>query len=93
MEHAVETGLGGLMGLLILAVVGLVIGAVAKALTPGPDPGGWFATILLGIAGSWVGGFLAELLGLGQGMVMALVFAVLGSILLLLVYRMVRRPA
>jgi len=93
MEHAVETGLGGLMGLLILAVVGLVIGAVAKALTPGPDPGGWFATILLGIAGSWVGGFLAELLGLGQGMVMALVFAVLGSILLLLIYRTIRRPA
>ena len=93
MEHAVETGLGGLMGLLILAIIGLVIGAVAKALTPGPDPGGWFATILLGIAGSWVGGFLAELLGLGQGMVMALVFAVLGSILLLLIYRTIRRPA
>ena len=93
MGHAVETGLGGLMGLLILAVVGLVIGAVAKALTPGPDPGGWFATILLGIAGSWVGGFLAGLLGLGQGMVMALVFAVLGSILLLVIYRMIRRPA
>ena len=93
MEHAVETGLGGLMGLLILAIIGLVIGAVAKVLTPGPDPGGWFATILLGIAGSWVGGFLAELLGLGQGMVMALVFAVLGSILLLLIYRTIRRPA
>ena len=59
MEHAVETGLGGLMGLLILAIIGLVIGAVAKALTPGPDPGGWFATILLGIAGSWVGAFFA----------------------------------
>ena len=93
MEHAVETGLGGLMGLLILAVIGLVIGAVAKALTPGPDPGGWFATILLGIAGSWVGAFFAGLLGIGQGLAMALVFAVLGSILLLLIYRMVRRPA
>jgi len=93
MEHAVETGLGGLMGLLILAIIGLVIGAVAKVLTPGPDPGGWFATILLGIAGSWVGGFFAGLLGIGQGLAMALVFAVLGSILLLLVYRMVRRPA
>jgi uncharacterized membrane protein YeaQ/YmgE (transglycosylase-associated protein family) len=93
MEHAVETGLGGLMGLLILAIIGLVIGAVAKALTPGPDPGGWFATILLGIAGSWVGAFFAGLLGIGQGLAMALVFAVLGSILLLLIYRMVRRPA
>ena len=93
MEHAVETGLGGLMGLLILAIIGLVIGAVAKVLTPGPDPGGWFATILLGIAGSWVGAFFAGLLGIGQGLAMALVFAVLGSILLLLIYRMVRRPA
>ena len=93
MGHAVETGLGGLMGLLILAIIGLVIGAVAKALTPGPDPGGWFATILLGIAGSWVGAFFAGLLGIGQGLAMALVFAVLGSILLLLIYRMVRRPA
>ena len=93
MGHAVETGLGGLMGLLILAIIGLVIGAVAKVLTPGPDPGGWFATILLGIAGSWVGAFFAGLLGIGQGLAMALVFAVLGSILLLLIYRMVRRPA
>jgi uncharacterized membrane protein YeaQ/YmgE (transglycosylase-associated protein family) len=93
MEHAVETGLGGLMGLLILAIIGLVIGAVAKALTPGPDPGGWFATILLGIAGSWVGAFFAGLLGIGQGLATALVFAVLGSILLLQIYRMVRRPA
>lgn len=56
---ALLAGLGGLMGLLILAIVGLVIGAVATAVTPGPDPGGWFATILLGIAGSWVGGLLA----------------------------------
>lgn len=93
MEHAVEMGLGGLMGLLILAVIGLVIGGVAKALTPGPDPGGWFATILLGIAGSWVGALFAGLLGIGQGLAMALVFAVLGSILLLLIYRMIRRPA
>jgi uncharacterized membrane protein YeaQ/YmgE (transglycosylase-associated protein family) len=93
MEHAVETGLGGVMGLLILAVIGLIIGAVAKALTPGPDPGGWFATILLGIAGSWVGSFLAGILGLGQTLATALVFAVLGSIILLLIYRMVRRPA
>lgn len=93
MEHALETGLGGLMGLLVLAIVGLVIGAVAKAVTPGPDPGGWFATILLGIAGSVVGGFLAGLLGLGQGYLSSLAFAVLGSILLLLIYRMVRRPA
>ena len=38
---------------------GLVLGAIAKCLMPGPDPGGWITTILLGIAGSFVGGWLA----------------------------------
>lgn len=50
-------------------------------------------TILLGIAGSWVGGFLAGLLGFGPSVATGLVSGVLGAILLLLVYRMVRRPA
>src|SRR5258707_7270298 len=42
---------------------GLVVGAIAKFLMPGRDPGGWIVTILLGIAGSFVGGFLASMLG------------------------------
>ena len=61
---------------------------VAKLLMPGPDPGGWFVTILLGIAGSWVGGFLFGLIGL-TGSATSLVGAILGAMLLLLVYRMV----
>src|SRR5262245_46062301 len=93
MEHAAEVGLGGIVGLLVVAAIGLVIGALAKLLTPGPDPGGWLATILLGIAGSWVGGFLAGLLGFGASVAAGLVSAVLGAILLLLIYRMIRQPA
>ena len=81
---------GGLIGLLIVAVIGLVIGAVAKLLMPGPDPGGWFVTILLGIAGSWVGNFLFGLLGL-HGVILELVGAVLGAMLLLFIYRIVKR--
>jgi uncharacterized membrane protein YeaQ/YmgE (transglycosylase-associated protein family) len=93
MEQAVGEGLGGLMGLLILAVIGLVIGTVAKMLTPGPDPGGWLATILLGIAGSWVGGFLAGMLGIGVSPLAAILSAVVGAVILLLLYRMIARPA
>jgi uncharacterized membrane protein YeaQ/YmgE (transglycosylase-associated protein family) len=78
------------MGLVIAGVIGLIIGAVAKLLMPGPDPGGWFVTILLGIAGSWVGGFALSLLGV-VGLGPALVGSVLGAMLLLLVYRMVKR--
>jgi uncharacterized membrane protein YeaQ/YmgE (transglycosylase-associated protein family) len=88
MEQTAGAAAGGLTALLIVAVVGLVIGAVAKLLMPGPDPGGWFVTILLGIAGSWVGGFLFGLIGL-TGSATSLVGAILGAMLLLLVYRMV----
>ncbi len=93
MEHAVGEGLGAGIGLLIVAVIGLVIGTIAKLLTPGPDPGGWVATILLGIVGSWVGGFLAGEIGLGASPVGGLVAAVLGAVLLLLLYRLIVRPA
>lgn len=86
MEATVGAAIGGVMGILIAALVGLIIGAVAKFLMPGPDPGGWFVTILLGIAGSWVGGLVFGLLGL-QGMATGLIGAVLGAMLLLLIYR------
>ena len=88
-----ETGgmiVGGVIGILLVAGVGLVIGAAAKLLMPGRDPGGWFMTILLGIAGSWVGGFLGGALGL-TGAVPGLIAAVLGAMLLLLVYRFIKR--
>jgi len=81
--------MGGVIGILIVAVIGLVVGAIAKLLMPGPDPGGWFVTILLGIAGSWVGGFVFGMLGLA-GLGASLVGAVLGAMLLLLIYRLVK---
>jgi len=94
MDVMTGAAVGGVIGLLIVAVIGLVIGAVAKMLMPGPDPGGWFVTILLGIAGSWVGNFLFGLVGL-HGMILELVGAVLGAMLLLWIYRMVKgkKPA
>lgn len=86
-----ETGaaVGGVMGILIAALVGLIVGAIAKLLMPGADPGGWFVTILLGIAGSWVGGFLLGLVGL-SGLAGGLVGGVLGAMLLLFLYRMIK---
>jgi uncharacterized membrane protein YeaQ/YmgE (transglycosylase-associated protein family) len=68
---------------------GLVVGALAKLIMPGRDPGGIIVTILLGIAGALLGGWLGQLLGFyrpgeGAGFIMAL----LGSILLLAIYRM-----
>jgi uncharacterized membrane protein YeaQ/YmgE (transglycosylase-associated protein family) len=89
MDAAAGAGVGGVLGLLIAAGVGLIIGAVAKLLMPGPDPGGWIVTMLLGIAGSWVGGLVFGMLGLG-GLGGGLVGAVLGAMLLLLLYRLIR---
>jgi uncharacterized membrane protein YeaQ/YmgE (transglycosylase-associated protein family) len=66
-------------------VIGFVIGVVAKLLMPGKDPGGFIFTTLLGIAGSWVGGFLSRMLGLGGRV--GFVGSVLGAVLLLVVYR------
>ena len=79
-------------GLLITLVLGLVIGAVAKLLMPGNDPGGWIVTILLGIAGSWVGSFVFSKIGMA-GMGASLVGAILGAMLLLFVYRLATRKA
>jgi uncharacterized membrane protein YeaQ/YmgE (transglycosylase-associated protein family) len=68
---------------------GLIVGIVAKFLMPGRDPGGFFITILLGIVGSLVGGFLGRLVGwYGDGDPVGFVMAVVGSIVLLAAYRL-----
>ena len=90
MDPTVGTAVGGAIGLLLVAILGLVIGVVAKLLMPGKDPGGWFMTILLGIAGSWIGSFLMSLLGM-TGQLPAFVAAVVGAMLLLWVYRLLRK--
>lgn len=76
-------------------VFGLVVGIVAKFLMPGRDPGGFILTITLGIVGAMVGGFLGRALGwYREGDPVGFLMAVLGSIVLLILYRLVaRRPA
>ena len=75
-----------------LILFGLVVGVVAKLLMPGRDPCGFLITILLGIAGSVVGAYLGRLLGLyGPNDPAGFFMAVLGSIILLLIYRFTMR--
>ena len=80
------------MGILLWIVFGLVAGAIAKFVMPGPDPGGWLVTILLGIGGAIIGGMLATALGLGTitGFdIRSLLIATGGALLLLVGYRFV----
>lgn len=78
-------------GILGWILIGLIAGALAKWIMPGRDPGGIIVTILIGIAGGLLGGFLASLLGLGAGgNIWNLVLATVGAILLLWIYRMMR---
>jgi uncharacterized membrane protein YeaQ/YmgE (transglycosylase-associated protein family) len=69
-------------------VFGLVVGIVAKFLMPGRDPGGFFITAILGIAGALVGGFVGRVIGwYGEGDPVGFIMAVVGSIILLVIYR------
>lgn len=68
---------------------GLVVGAIAKFLMPGRDPGGWIVTILLGIAGSFVGGFLATTLMGSEQQTAGWIGSIIGAIVLLFVYRLI----
>jgi uncharacterized membrane protein YeaQ/YmgE (transglycosylase-associated protein family) len=80
------------MGILAWILFGLVVGVIAKLLMPGKDPGGFIVTILLGIAGALVGGFLGRAMGLYQeGEAAGWIMSILGAILLLVLYRLVAR--
>lgn len=83
------------MGILAWILFGLVVGIIAKLLMPGRDPGGFIVTILLGIAGALLGGFLGRAMGLyGANESAGWIISILGAILLLVLYRvMVRRRA
>ena len=71
---------------------GLIVGIVGKFLMPGRDPGGFVITILLGIAGALLGGFLGRVLGLyGDRDPVGFIMAVIGSLILLTLYRMFAR--
>jgi len=78
------------MALLYTLLIGLVVGAIAKFLMPGNDPGGWLITILLGIAGAFVGTFLGRALGLyTEGQAAGWIASVIGAMVLLLAYRLI----
>jgi uncharacterized membrane protein YeaQ/YmgE (transglycosylase-associated protein family) len=79
-----------MLGFIWMLFIGLVVGALAKLIMPGKDPGGVFVTMLVGVAGALVAGFLGRLLGLytaGQGA--GFIMSLLGAVLLLALYRLV----
>lgn len=83
-----------LMEILLALVVGLVVGVVARFVMPGDQPMGWIATALLGIAGAFLGGLGGQALGLYKiGEPVGWIGAVIGAVILLVIYRMVRRIA
>lgn len=83
------------MGILAWIILGLIAGAIAKAIMPGRDPGGFIVTALIGIVGAVIGGFLGNLLfGIGgvSGVdIRSILIAVVGALVLLWIYRMATR--
>jgi len=75
-----------------VVVLGLIVGAIAKLLIPGKDPGGCIVTILLGIAGAFVGTWVGRLF-MGENYLAGWIMSVVGAMILLLLYRLIfRRP-
>ena len=84
------------MGIITWIIIGLIAGALAKLIMPGDDPGGIIVTIIIGMVGSLLGGFLASLVGLGGGgLIWSIIVAIIGAIILLAIYRAIagRRTA
>ena len=80
------------MGILSWIVFGLVVGVIAKLVTPGRDPGGLIVTLLLGVAGALLGGFIGRALGFyGPTETAGWLMSIGGAILLLVIYRIVAR--
>ncbi len=85
------------IGIIAWIVVGLVAGILAKWVMPGPDPGGIITTILIGVAGALIGGFILNSLLGGPGVsginLVSILVATLGAIILLAIYRLITRRA
>jgi len=78
------------MGIISMILVGLIVGAIAKLLMPGDDPGGIIVTILLGIAGSVVAGFIGRAAGwYAPGEPVGFIASIVGAIIILAVYRLI----
>jgi uncharacterized membrane protein YeaQ/YmgE (transglycosylase-associated protein family) len=83
---------GRSMAILSWIVFGLVVGIIAKLLMPGRDPGGFIVTMLLGIAGALIGGFIGRAMGFyGPGQSAGWIMSILGAVILLALYRMLVR--
>ncbi|MBO9619039.1 MAG: GlsB/YeaQ/YmgE family stress response membrane protein [Niabella sp.] len=82
------------MGILSWIIFGLIAGAIAKALHPGKDPGGWIVTIIIGIAGAFVGGWIGNMMGWGEPhsfSIKSFALAILGAVILLWLYGLATR--
>ena len=80
------------MSIIALIVSGLIIGVIAKLLMPGRDPGGFIVTILLGIAGMFLGGYIGRALGLYKpGEAAGWIVSILGAFVLLALYHLIVR--
>ncbi|GAB4191995.1 MAG: hypothetical protein Tsb002_21330 [Wenzhouxiangellaceae bacterium] len=82
------------MGFIAWLVMGLIVGVLAKWIMPGKDPGGIIVTILIGIAGAFVGGYLGTLAGLGTVTGFNLIsigLAIGGALILLYLYRLIKK--
>lgn len=74
-----------------MCIIGLIVGAIAKLLMPGKDPGGFIITMLLGIAGSLLAGYIGRAIGWYQeGQGAGLIMSIVGAIVLLIIYRLVK---
>lgn len=76
--------------ILYTILIGAVIGALARLFKPGADPMGWILTILLGIAGAWVGAYIGGVLGIAGGM-LGFAISILCAIVLLFIYEAMRK--
>ena len=82
-----------MFGVLGWIVFGLIVGVIAKLLMPGRDPGGFIITVLLGIAGAVVGGFIGRAMGFyGPGEPAGFLMSLVGAVILLFIYHRLRRP-
>lgn len=80
------------MDIITMLIIGLLVGIVAKFLMPGDDPGGIIMTMLLGIAGSFVAGYIGRAAGwYSEGEPIGFIASVIGAIVLLMLYRLMFR--
>jgi uncharacterized membrane protein YeaQ/YmgE (transglycosylase-associated protein family) len=75
------------MGIILFLIMGLIAGLIARALVPGRDPMGWIGTLVLGVVGALIGGFLFG----GPDKAVGYLGAIVGAVLVLLVYKLVTR--